>query len=141
MKKLIISLLSVCMLAACGSSTKLVDVKFTPADHYFFRIDARIPDSVKITSKAQFESMFDMAAVMGKNGQPTPIDFNKQFVLAKVLPATDVKTQIIPQSLKASKNHTLYFNYQIKKGNKMNYSIKPMLLLIVDRKYVNYKVK
>ena len=40
-----------------------------------------------------------MATVMGANGKPTPIDFNKQFVIAVINNETDISTSFTPIKL------------------------------------------
>lgn len=125
------------LMSSCASTSK---VSFTEADHYHFRNDVKTPSSVlRITSKEQLESYFGYAAVMGKNGLPTHVDFSRQFVLAKVLPITNVYTEIKPVSLEP-KDGKLIFTYEVKHGKKQSSSIQPMTLVIVDRKYVNYEV-
>jgi hypothetical protein len=47
---------------------------------------------------------------------------------------TDVETSMIPKSLtKVGKN--IVFKYEIKKGNKTTFSMKPFLMIVVDNKY------
>ena len=75
-----------------------------------------------------------MAAVMGKNGTPTPIDFKKQFAIAIVLPVTNVETKITMGRLEANEdNLTLY--YQVTRGKSLSHSMQPMSLIFVDKKY------
>ncbi|MBQ3929351.1 MAG: hypothetical protein II708_00190, partial [Paludibacteraceae bacterium] len=81
-----------------------------------------------------------MAAVMGKDGTPTAIDFNKQFVLAVVMPVTDVYTEIQPVDVKVI-NGELVYEYSVKTGEKMTYSMRPMALIVLDREYDGLKVK
>ena len=80
MKRILIILLAA-MLAACGQKK---DVPFEVAHNYFVRNDVTEPIPAKIASQDEFERYFGMAAFMGKKGQPTPIDFETQFVIAVV---------------------------------------------------------
>ena len=43
--------------------------------------DQVIPEYPKITTEEEFNKLFGMATIMGKDGKPTAIDFTKQFVL------------------------------------------------------------
>ena len=77
---------------------------------------------------------------MGKNGIPTNIDFNKQFVIGVVLPIRNQQTKIIPGKL-VKRNNELEFTYKIKRGSTMSSSMQLMLLIVVDRKYETDKVR
>jgi hypothetical protein len=129
--------LSLALFTSCSTSEK---VSFQEADNYFFRNDATIPNSLKITSQQQLESLFGMATTMGPNGRPTKVDFSRQFVLAKVLPVTDVHTTMRPLKV-THKDNKLFFSYEVKRGQKMSYSTQPMTMVIVDRKYVDCDVE
>ena len=80
-----------------------------------------------------------MATVMGENGKPTAIDFSKEFVLAIVLPVTDVATEIIPLKIE-EKDKVLDYCYEVKTGEKLSYEIRPCSIIILDKKYENYEV-
>ncbi|MBQ1760249.1 MAG: hypothetical protein IIZ94_11260, partial [Prevotella sp.] len=104
MKKVLLAFAVLLGLVACTtnkatSAEKSVvssEVPFTVAEHYFFNKGQDIPVNPKITSEELFKQLFGMATVMGENGKPTEIDFSKQFVLAVVLPVTDINTEITP---------------------------------------------
>jgi len=72
---------------------------------------------------------------MNKDGKPTAIDFTKEYVIAVVLPKSDIATTIIPVSLKKEKDNGILFNYQIESGSKQSFISKPVLLLIINKKY------
>ena len=76
------------------------------------------------------------AAVMGSNGQSTPINFKRQFVLAVVSPVTDTDTQMYPLSVLQNGN-AIIFNYKVDKGSKMSYSICPFTAVALDRPATN----
>jgi len=128
MKKFLLLAISLLAVLGCESG-----IKYKIADHYFFRNDASIPESPIITTQAQFESLFGMAAVMG--GLPTPIDFSKEFVLAIVLPETSCSTSITPKSLSAD-GDSLILTYSLKIAPESTYIMVPCCLLIVDRQYL-----
>ena len=113
----------------CASSES---VSFDVVKNYFFRNDASVPSSPKITSQEQFDGLFGAAAFMGKDGQPTSIDFDKQFVIAIVLPETDIETVLQPVSLTRS-GGTLTFTYAKTEGDKVSYTMRPILLVAVDK--------
>lgn len=131
MKKTIILLFSAIMLIACNSPK---EVPFIEAHNYFVRNDAPLPAPEKISSQKEFDLYFGMAAFMGKDGQPTAIDFSKQFVLPVVLPVTDVKTEITPKQL-LCQGDTLFYTYEVRLGDSISYSIQPLSIIVVDKLY------
>lgn len=112
---------------------KPASVPYQVARNYFKRNDVA-DDSIpsKITSQEELLKYFGMAAVMGPNGQPTPIDFEKQFVIPVVRPVTDIVTELYPQSLIQEKSE-LTFTYREDLGEKTTFSMQPILLVIVNR--------
>ena len=93
---------------ACGNKQAAVPtegneasdkVAFEVAKNYFFKNDQEIPASPKITTAEEFGKLFGMATTIGEDGKPTEIDFTKQFVLAIVLPVTNLATEITPNRL------------------------------------------
>lgn len=115
------------------------EVPFTVAEHYFFNKGQDIPVNPKITSEELFKQLFGMATVMGENGKPTEIDFTKQFVLAVVLPVTDINTEINPVKVE-EKGDTLFYHYDVKTGEKQSFSIQPLSIIILDKKYENKEI-
>lgn len=137
MKKLInmfMGLLVLCLMNSCAQTlTTEGDVAYTEGHNYFVRNDVtEVP--TMITTQEQFERYFGMAAVMGKNGMPTAIDFTKQYVIAAVMPLTDIQTEMSAHSLK-QKGDTIVFTYRVKRGEQQSYTMRPMLMIVVDNKY------
>lgn len=122
--------------AATSSATENVtSVPYAKARNYFFRNDAQQLVYPVITDKQTFERYFGMATTMGEQGQPTAIDFDRQFVIATILPATDVNTRVEPVKLSVN-DKQMNFAYAIVKGTKMTSLMVPSLLLVVDRQYL-----
>lgn len=116
------------------------EVPFEVAKNYFFKNDLDIlPASPKITSEEVFNKLFGVATTMGEDGQPTQIDFAKQFAVAIVLPVTDFATEINPVKLEVAGDSLLY-TYQVKTGEKQSYSIQPISIIAIDKKYENKEV-
>ena len=78
--------------------------------------------------------MFGTAAFMGKGGEPTPVDFSSEIVLAVVNPVTDVATELKPVSL-VKEGKCLVLTCKKITGDKQSWSIQPVLLVKVDRSY------
>ena len=123
--------------ASCATTKETNDgknVKYIVAQHYFVNNSVNRPIKEKIDDEATFNKLFGMAAVMGKNGQPTAIDFSKQFVIAISDGVTNISTQYQPISLQKV-DRRLVFTYKTEKGKEINFSINPLLLLVVDKKW------
>jgi len=112
----------------------LIDYRI--ADRYFLRNDAKFPDDPIVTTQAQFDSLFHSAPLMGENGRPTKIDFEREFVIGISLPETNDETQIVPGEMTMD-DDILNLNYAVNVGeHNRSFSIKPLVLLIVERKYL-----
>ena len=98
--------------------------------------DQVFPEYPKITTEEEFNKLFGMATTMGNDGKPTAIDFTKQFVLAIVLPETDFATEINPVKVE-EKGDSLLYTYDVKTGEKQTFSIQPVSIIILDKKYEN----
>lgn len=118
-------------------------IPFTVAYHYFVKNTYKNGDLVgnKICSKVVFDKIFGMATVMGKDGQPTNIDFQKQFVIVVINGVSDIPTELIPQKLELLGKNRLKFTYEIKTGNKGTAMLQAFTMIIVDKKYSKYKVE
>ena len=139
------TLAALLMLPACsghkrpGGMWQEQEVAFEVAGNYFFRQGQQIPESPKVTSAEEFARLFGTATTMGPGGKPTEIDFDKQFVLAIVLPATDVETEVVPLNLVA-KGNTLYYFFQVEMGEQQSFRMQPLSIIIVDKKYAGMEV-
>ncbi len=150
MKKLLFAFAALIFMAACGNN-QVLDAKsqenkegneviYEVAHNYFFKNDIGIlPENPKITSEEEFNKLFGMATTMGQDGKPTEIDFTKQFVLAIVLPVTEFSTEINPEKV-VEKGDSLLYHFEVKTGEKQTFSIQPISIIILDKKYENKEV-
>ena len=108
-------------------------IKYTTLENYFVRndVDCSKQQRLIINNKAEFEKYFGMAAHMG--GLPTELNWNKQFVIALVLPETKRATSIYPVNVKATDNNILVFSYTVKKGDNMSHKMVPFIAVAVDK--------
>ena len=74
-----------------------------------------------------------MAPVMGEHGMPTPVDFDKEYVIAVSKPATDLETELLSMSLKHDIDGNVVFTYNVKTGRKLLYTLVPCLLIKVSK--------
>ena len=132
MKRLFILIAAGMMLALIACNQKK-EIPFEVAHNYFVRNDVTEPMPAKINSADEFEQYFGMAAFMGKNGQPTPIDFGTQFAIAVVLPETNHSTELHAESL-IDDGSKLTFTYRAEVADKENtWTQVPVLLIFVNR--------
>lgn len=110
------------------------DIPYLVAEGYFQNNTVKELPAV-VTTKADFDSLFGMAVTMGEDGQPTPVDFMKQYVIAVGLPETDLATEITPVSLTKDEAGQLTFSYRVERGERRSYTTVPNLLLVVDNAY------
>lgn len=111
------------------------DVPYTIAERYFVKNDVTTLDSPKITDEVEFNRVFGPAAVMGEGGAPTQIDFDKQFAVAIVLGETDHETAIRVESVQRNAEGQLVVTYRTEVGSGQSFTIKPNLLLVLDKKF------
>lgn len=137
MKRLLLLLAGIAALVSCEGP---MDVPYSELDHYFFKNGQAIPDNPKIDTEEAFASLFGMAPVMGEGGKPTPVDFGKEFVIAVVYPVTEFHTELDPESLRLE-NGELVFTCDETVGEKQSWSMQPVLLVKVSRKYETETVR
>lgn len=119
--------------SACGTSRQSVDCDV--AKNYFVRNGVKDYSPRVMTSRSEFEKTFGMAATMGEDGVPTPIDFSKSNAVAVILPPTDIDTEIKVKSVKEEDGKLVVRYAAVEKGRPMSYTMVPCLLLKVDKKY------
>lgn len=120
-----------------NSTTDAHAIPYKVAKGYFVRNDVdRLTDN-KITTRESLDASFGMATMMGVDGRPDDIDFDKEYVIAVDVPTTDYSTEIVPVSLtrNASKDADIVFTYKVIRGDKQSYSIHPLLMLVVEKQY------
>lgn len=126
--------------ASCATANHAIS--YSEARNYFFRNDAKQPTELLIIhSQAELEQYFGEAAFMGKGGEPTKIDFSKQFVVAKVLPVTNHSTNISLRCIERSGDNHLTLVWHIAVNDTpQSYSMQPMKLVVLDKKYEEYQI-
>ena len=101
---------------------------------YFVRndVDPTQPESLKINSQEEFENIFGMAATM--SSRPSSIDFSRQFAIAVIGAPTDIHTRYEVTDL-IGKANIITLVYRTITGKKQSYTIRPFLLLTVDKRF------
>jgi len=142
MKKLalILSLGALLMLCCqCASSRQLRQaqkgakpVQFETLENYYVRndVDCSKLQRLIIDNAQDFDAFFGPAAIMG--GQPTDINWKRQFVIAVLLPETNRPTMVTPLEVKQNE-HSIIMKYQVNRGNKTSYSLVPFTAIALDR--------
>ena len=137
MKRFLLFLAGIMALVSC---TDPKDVPYTELEHYFFKNGQDMPDNPKIDSEEGFVSLFGMVPILGESGKPTPVDFEKEFVIAVVNPVTAFNTEVKPESLRME-NGELVLTYNETVGEKQSWLMQPILLVKVSRKYETETVR
>lgn len=113
------------------------DISYKIANRYFVNntIENKQVEYLKITCQKDFDKYFGPSPVMGKNGEPTKIDFKSSFVLAIIGQVTDKETTFEVKSLQEKQN-SIELKYRIKQDiNERDYTIHPFEMIIVDNIY------
>ena len=135
----IITAIMLCVLStACRtqkSTAVASEVPYVVAKGYFVRNDVRRIPNGKITDARLFKEIFGAAAVMGPDGLPTKIDFEKDYVIVVSENASHTKTEIFPSSLSQLSDGTLRLVCRIEKGEEQSFPSLPCLILVVSRQY------
>lgn len=109
--------------------------------NYFHNRDAQLLNTPLVTSREEFDRQFGEAAVMGKDGQPTPVNFRREVVLAIVLPETNRTTEIDSVELTETARGQLTLSYAVHYGSRRSYFTQPMRLFAVSSKYKGFVVR
>jgi hypothetical protein len=119
------------------------DVPYTIAQRYFVKNNFQKNQLTNpiIDSQLKFDEIFGMATVMGPDGKPTAINFDEQIAIAVILDETDNETAIQPEKLVAVNNKYLKLDYKVMKGPIMTMTIRPFLLLLIDKKYKDHSIE
>lgn len=110
-------------------------VPYKLATNYYLRNDYTVIGKFGVfDSKAKFDIAFGKATTMGAKGQPTAIDFNKDFVIAIIESPSQNAAAISIQSV-SKENDKLTINYTVNNGAKQNYTSNVYAILILDKKF------
>lgn len=138
MNQVVLALITVAMLVGCSPLSKIekegYPINYTELANYYVlnNVDVSKTQRLVINSQQTFEAYFGEAAVMGRNGQPTMVNFKTQYVLAVVLPETDRQTEVIPGEVVQNGN-TIVMNYRVNKGAKTTYRMVPFAAIAIDK--------
>jgi hypothetical protein len=129
--------LAVNIIATCSCSSNrqgiTQSIKYSQAKNYFVLNTIDKSSFNVIGSQQDFDALFGEAATMGKNGEPTSIDFDKQSVIAVIMKPTDHPTIFETVSL-VKKAQKITFNYKaIAEPKEVSYTMTPCLLIIVSK--------
>lgn len=113
-------------------------VPFEIAKQYFVRGDYPSQElhMLKIINEEKFNEIFGMANTMGKDGQPTTIDFSKNFVITLIDDVGNTTKSLSVKSL-IKNDDQLQLAYEIKKREEpSSSSFRFCTIIIVDNKYL-----
>ena len=126
------------MLTQCSIPRK-IEANAYPIDftqlHNYYVVNSHKPKKIErkiINNEEEFRNIFGEAAVMGANGNPTPVNFKTQFVLAVILPETNRDVSVSPLQVLENGN-VVIFDYRVEKGAKNTYTMVPFTAIALDR--------
>ena len=136
---ILLGILVLPLLFSCSSGPE--KVKYKLAGGYFVRndVEGRVPGT--ISSQSLFEECFGVAAVMGEDGLPTPIDFSKSSVITIDLGEKTVSTVMEILGVDLPEANRIRVLYKVKEGEPISYSERPCAIIIVDKKYDGYNLE
>ena len=145
MKKSVFAFATLLTMVACVNKTttnveneEIDEVPFEVAKNYFFN-KLKTPGA-KITTEEEFKGSFAMATLLGKEGKPTAIDFDKQFVVNVILRESQWQMEINPLKVEA-KGDTLFYSYDIKVSDEKQSSwSQPISIIIIDKEFEKKEV-
>lgn len=135
--QLLVSLFVVLM-STFGTIAQTQKIPYRTGDNYFIKntvTEDKLANPI-ITDALKFSEIFGMATVMGPKGAPTAIDFKKEFVIAIFQQASDIDLSYKAVSLLQTAPKKLQLTYEEKWGKKLSFTMRPFLLLIVDKKHL-----
>ena len=102
------------------------------AKNYFAAEDS-LPAT--LTSEEELNRHLGMATTMAD--KPTEIDWQREFVIPIVLPATTISTEVLPVRLKKDAEGNLVLTYKVQRGEDMKTAeIRPFTAIIVSRDFL-----
>jgi hypothetical protein len=112
-------------------------VPYTVAENYFVKNSFKTSKelTLKIENKQKFEQVFGMAPLMGNDGNPTIIDFSKQFVLCVIGIESNLGTEYKMKNLSKNETGKIVLEYQHSDKPEQSYTSQACLIIIVDKKY------
>ena len=115
-------------------------IHYTTLENYFVRndVDCSKQRRLILDNQQDFDAFFGKAATM--SSLPTAINWNKQYVVAIILPETKRATSIEPVAVKVTDNDVMVFSYHVKKGDKMSHSMVPFTAVAIDKPASNSKM-
>lgn len=135
-----IMILLLIITSSIGQNKK--EINFRIAKNYFVKNTFQKSDlnSPKIVTAEKFDQLFGMATFMGTDGNPTSIDFIKEFVIVIINNETNRATELIPDKLEKISAKKLNFTFETKIGEQQSSTMTPNLIIIVDKKYRKFKI-
>ena len=120
-------------ITSCGTSEKTI--RYKEALRYFVRNDVTDFSPRVITSSEELDRYFGAGAVMGINGMPALINFDKENAIAIIEPETNKDAEIKIVSIKKLGEKVVVRYEVITSGDVRPYSIVPCQLVKISKKY------
>lgn len=132
------------LLSSCGIFTRpslrlkvnSKEIPYQELHHYFVGNDYADQDlhAVVMRKRTEFDRILHPAATMGKDGMPTPVDFEKNYVVALVGKTTEHASEITIEKVSASSGEII-IHARHHEGNLQTFSIRPLRLIAIGNAF------
>lgn len=120
------------------NTPQLGSIDYQLLSHFFVKNNAKLPvKNNRIDTQKKFDSLFGAASVMGKEGQATTVDFNREFIVPIILQETNKPTTIEIKGVAMGAMGTIIVHYKVTTGNPVSYTLRPFAAIRLDKKYRN----
>ena len=124
--------------ATVEKQPQLGSIDYQLLTQYFVKNNAKLPvKNNRIDTQKKFDALFGAASVMGKEGQPSHVDFKTQFVVPIILQETNRPTTIEITGVAMGAMGTIVVYYKVTKENPVSYQIRPFAAIVLNKKYLN----
>ena len=123
-KTILAGLLMLCGMARFAPAMGQQTIETHQVRNYYY-----LHDTIPQTAQEQFDRYFGPAAFMGKGGEPTPIDFSRELVIAKVFPLSSKADEWKGVRLLLQADSILVLHCCRTEGKQLTYTIRPFILL------------
>jgi hypothetical protein len=119
-----------------NNQKQIEEIEFIVLKNYFVNKYASYLDNPKIETESKFNETFGMATTMSEDGKPTKIDFNKQFIVAIILPETAISTSIELKSLVKDLSGELTLSYKVIEDKTQSFTSIPFVAIAIGKKEI-----
>lgn len=128
-----VAILSCVVVVSCSCLKKNTEnIPFVVAENYFIIAREKVP--VEIKDQSTFDRHFERAAFKGKNGEPTKINFQKQWAIVIDQGESKTISDVRIKKLRREKGKIIA-QYACVEDREKTYPTRAFVMVVVDKKY------